>query len=199
MLYEDMVLRGVLSKVRGCPSIEAEDQMRNAVREWCSRTRCLTQPAQVITSNASDPIQVADMYVVDVVDAEIDGETISVLAMNDPRVTDASDTCPVLIFAEPGQIQMVPEPGQPVTVDLLVVVSPGPDSTEAPDVLWQRFKEELLHGALYRLLAQEGETWAKPAKAAWHLTQWQAAIARQAGISGKNRLTNAQRLRSTPV
>ena len=199
MLYEDMVLRGVLSKVKGCPAIEAEDQMRNAVREWCKETRCLTVPASVITSELSAPIQHGDMYVVEVVDAEIAGKPIDVLAMNDPLIACATTDKPALVFSDHGDLQMVPTPVAPVTVDLLLSIAPGPDSTEAPDVLWQRFKEELLHGALYRLLAQDGEVWAKPAKAAWHLAQWTSAMTTQAGLSGKNRVQNAQRLRVIPV
>lgn len=199
MLYEDMVLRGVLSKVKGCPSIEAEDQLRHAVREWCQKTRCLVQPARVITSDFGDPMAMDSLYVVDVVDAEIDGEPIDVLAMNDPRIRDATDTCPVLVFADPGELQMVPDPAQPVTVDLLLALCPGPDSTEAPDVLWQRYSEQLIHGALARLLADDGSTWAKPGKAIYHEQQWRTAITKQAGLSGRNRLQNAQRLRSTPV
>lgn len=198
MLYEEMVAKAVLSKVRGCPSAEAEDQMRNAVREWCKETRCIVLPAEVLSSDFSDPIQHTDMYVIDVVDAELAGEPIDVVAMNDPRLANATAECPVIVFADQGDLQMVPTPTTPVTLNLLLAMAPGPDSTEAPDVLWQRFREELVHGALYRLLAQEGETWAKPAKAAFHETKWREAMTRQAALSGRNRLQNAQRLRVTP-
>lgn len=199
MRYQDM-LRGVLSKARGCPEVEAIEQMRYACIEFCTKTRCLTNAAQITTAASRfQPVNLETFWPVDVVDARIDGETVPVLAANDEAVADASAEDPVIVFADPSLMYVLPAPTQPVTVELLLVVAPGQASVDVPDLLWQRHGEALTNGALGRLLAQEGTPWFKAASAQGYGLLFQQAITREAALSGKNRITRARRLRVKPV
>lgn len=199
MKYEDMVA-GVLVRVKGCPESEAIDAIRNACIEFCQQTYCLVSGAVVVSSAGQlTATAFGDMFIVDVIDARIDGRPIDVVPMNSDRVATASDTDPVIVFADPSVLQLVPAPSAPVDVDLMVVLAPGQTSTEVPDVLWQRYAEWLKHGALARLMAEPEKGWTNERTSEYHDRKFQDAITKQSNLSGKNRIHRAQRLRVQPA
>lgn len=199
MLYADM-LRGVIGRVKGCPESEAEDAMRNACIEFCSETYCIVNGAEVIaTGEPAEAISMADLFVLAVIDARIAGVAVAVLAMNDDIIADATAEYPVIVFAEPSSLYVVPAPTTPVLVDLMVAVAPGPDSTEIPDFVWQRHHESLKYGALSRLLAEPDKPWTDTNTASWYEQKFRDAITKQAALGGRNRIHRAQRLRVKPA
>lgn len=200
MLYVDAV-DPVLARAEGCPSGIAVDALRNTAIEFCTKTYCMTTGAQVTATagGVQIPLDFAAMWIVAIIDARISGEQIPVVPMNDPKIEDATDEYPVLLFAEPSGLFLLPEPSVGVPIDLMVAVAPGFLSTEAPDLLWQRHSECMLHGALSRLLAEPGKPWSSPQLATWHRSMFDAEMSRQASLYGRNRYTNAHALRTLPA
>ena len=145
------------------------------------------------TPNSELPVQPGDLCV------RINGEPVPVVAMNDPCIEEATSEYPVLLFAEPSGLFLLPEPTVGVPIDLMLAVAPGFLSTEAPDLLWQRHSEAMLHGALSRLLAEPGKVWSNPQFAGYCRQMFDAEITKQAALYGRNRITNAQWLRSRPA
>lgn len=196
------MLRPVLVEAEACPEGIAEEDMRSAVIQWCTETRCLHISQTVSTvSGDQEPAQI-DMsaeFVVDIVSARIDGRDVNVLASNDSATKDATEAEPVLVFADPNQPYVLPPPTAPREVELYMAVSPGPDAAEVPDVLWQRYREALVNGALARVLARRGKPWSDPNEAERRRQLFERAITSTAALLGVNRVTTAQRLRVQPV
>lgn len=199
MQYLDM-LTGVLPEVEGCPEDAAARAMRQACIDWCESTFCLTNPVEIVTTNADpEAIDLTAMWVVKIIEARIDGETVDVFAANDPALAELGTGEQAIVYADPGSPYVVPAPSAPVTVELLVAVAPGPDSTEVPDLIWQRYHESLEHGALARLMAKGGKSWTNEREAMRRAGLFEAAKTRIAARLGVNRVTTAQRLRVQPV
>lgn len=195
------MLPGVLARAKGCPDSEAVDALRNAAMEFCTRTYALTISRTLVLTagNQPWPEQYTDQ-VVDIVDARIAGESIPVVSANDPCVLDLGSNQRVLQFADPSYVTLTPAPTPevPVTLELLLVVAPGPASTGVHDVLWLRHSEALRFGALARLLMGPG-SWVMPPAAAFYGQAFERAIREAAPHYGRNRRTTARRLRVIPV
>ena len=199
MLYTDSLI-GVLAEAEACPEEVAARAMRQAVIEWCRETYCYVTPLQIETDGTEPAPPALDaMWIVRIIDARIDGEPVDVLAINDPDLEDREESDRAIVFADPSQAYLVPAPTAPVTVELLCALTPGQESTEFPDLLWQRYDEHLEHGALKRLHAMKGKPWSDPAQATFHAGEFERAKTSVAALVGINRLTNAQRLRVKPV
>jgi hypothetical protein len=199
MQYADMLI-GVLPKVKGCPEIEAIAQMRNAVMEFCERTRWLTtgHTATVTPADAALPVSL-DLQVLDILEAWIGDKEVTVTYMNDPWLRQMGPRDVALIFSDPSYAQLVPSPTVNTEVELLLAIAPGPTSTEVNDVLWLRKSEALTDCALARLLAEPGVPWANPAVAEYHGRRFEAAITASAAEAGLNRRTRGRRLRVRPA
>lgn len=204
MLLIDLVQR-MFSRAKGLPEAEAVDALRNACIEFCQKTYVLTTGAQVVVDGTEVPVVDLTVAVVDVVEAEVGGKNVLVTHLNDPRADDISagddpDYDYALRFAEPNNMELTPPAttDAPVTLDLLIVVAPGPDATEIDDFLWQRYHEPLLSGALYRVLAEPGRPWSNPEAAVFHKDRFDAAMEDAKAWAAKNRQTTARKLRVTP-
>lgn len=201
MKYVDAVSR-VLLRAKGCTEDNAAEALRDACIRWCKETYCLVNPLEVTSSEAAPEvlaIDLSDTWVVAIIDARIDGREVSVLSANDPDVARANGYDPVIVFADPSAPVIVPAPSAPTTVELQVAVAPGQESDEFPEVLWQRYRKELEHGAIGDVLMQAGAKWVNPQLGAYHLGEFQRAIKAEAALIGRNRVTNAQRLRTAQV
>lgn len=199
MRYLDC-LTSVLAQAEGCPEDTAADAMRDAVIEWCEETLCL-ELSFVIDTDGSEPEEpLADaMRVQRIIDARIDGEPIRVLAKNDPELTQLGHYEQAIVFADPSFPYLVPAPNQPVQVEILAALVPGIESEEFPDVVWQRYRRHLEAGALGMLQAMGGKPWSNPQLAGANLGKFETQKKRVAALLGVNRVTNAQRLRVSPV
>lgn len=196
----DVMLTGVLSKAKGCPEIEAIAQMRNAVMEFCERTRWLTTgyTATVTPADAAVPVSL-DLQVLDILEAWIGDKEVTVTFMNDPWLNCMRQGDVALTFSDPSYAQLIPSPTADVEVELLLAIAPGPTSTEVNDVLWLRKSEALTDGALARLLAVPGVPWTNPALAEYHGARFERAITASAAEAGLNRRTRGRRLRVRPA
>jgi hypothetical protein len=198
MLYQDM-LRGVLGRVEGCPEDEAINAMRNACMEFCASTYVLTVGSTIVV----DPLDLSttiptDAQVIDIIEARIDNQPILVSWLNDPRLDELCTGEFAITFADPNLATLIPSPIEPITVELLVVMAPGPDSVEVADTVWLRYSEALEHGCLARLLEQPAKIWANTSVAAWHRAKFDDAIKQASQKAARNRQTTARVIRSTP-
>lgn len=200
MLYLDMI-SALLVRAKGCPEFEAVDAMRNACIEFCTETYWLTTGNQVVVDGTEVPVTDLHTQVVDILDAKIDGEDVLVTHLNDPAIEQLDDGCYALQFTDPNNPQLTPPAttDAPVTIDLLLAIAPGPESTEITDLLWQRWSEALKHGALCRLLEVPGKPWSNADAANYHRANFAKAMTTAAAQAGRNRQNVARRLRVKPV
>lgn len=200
---------GVLARAKGCPEVEAVAALRDACMEFCTKTYALTTAVKHVLSGPVANPQQFDTQVVDVVEARVAGKPVFVTFANDPQVDvieggavlylDGNAYEYALTFQDPSYMTLTPAPtaDAPVTLDLLLVIAPGPTATSVHDVLWLRHSEAIKSGALARLLA-EGP-WSNLPSAAYHGARFQAAVAAASADYSQNRRKTARRLRVRPA
>lgn len=201
MFYKDMVA-GMFSRAKGLPRAEAADAMRDTCIDFCKRTYALVTGAEVAINGTEVPAIDFVGMVLDIVEARIPGKSVLVTYINDPRADDIEagndpDYDYAITYAEPNNAQLVPAATEdaPVTVEFLLAVAPGPESTEVDDFIWQRYSDGLKHGALYRVLEEPGRPWSNPSSAAYHKTEYERAVRAGESFASKNRRVVAQELR----
>jgi hypothetical protein len=199
MLYTDLI-DPVLARVEGCPRAVVVDAMRNSCMDFCTRSRWLVAGTQVTVNGTEVPSFDLDTQVIDIAEARIAGEQILVTYMNDPRVDELETGEHAIVFTDPNNIELIPPAtvAEPITIDLLVIVAPGPASTEIHVDLWRRWSEALKHGALCRLYEEPGKPWSNPQAGVYCRGMYEDAITSAAAEAGRNRTQPARRLRTKP-
>lgn len=210
MLYTD-VLGPLLARAEGCPRALAVDALRNACIEFCAETRWLTTGSQVVLDGTQVPSFDLNVQVLDICEAKVGDDPVLVTYLNDPAaepdaLAECGDYDYALRFADPNNPTLTPATGvaapsvaAPVTVDLVLCVAPGPESTEIQTDLWRRWSEALKHGALERLLAEPKKPWSDTQLAAYHGGKFRDAITKAASEAGRNRTQPGRRLRVKPA
>lgn len=195
------MLRGVLPRVKGCPEGEAEDAMRNACMEFCTETRCLITGHTGTLDGTEVFEQQFILQVLDIIEARIDDVPILVTHVNDPRLLELCPGERAITFLDPSFCELTPPAtvDEPVTLELLIAIAPGPESTGVNDVVWMRHSEALKSGALARLMAMPGVAWANPELAVYHERLFRDAITKAAADNGRNRVQPGRRLRVQPA
>lgn len=195
------MIPGVLVRAKGCPAIEAADAIRNACMEFCTETYCLTTGHVVVVSGTQPWPSQFETQVLDIVEARIGGKEILVTYANDPAVQELGPGEYALTFSDPSYAQLTPAPSAdaPVTIELLLVIAPGPESTGVHDLLWLRHSEAIRDGALARVLATSDRLWSNPTLSAFHRDRFDKAMRKAKADHSQNRRKVARRLRAKPA
>lgn len=207
--YNDL-LGPILARAEGCPNAVALEALRNACIDFCIRSRWYATGSQVVLTGEEVPEFDLVDQVVDICDAKITDKDVLVTYLNDPDAE--SDTLGgagydyAIRFADPNHAEITTAEGEtepsvasPLTVDLLLIIAPGPDSTEIPVDLWRRWSEQLTSGALARLFAEPGLPWSNPQLSGYHGGKFEKAITDAAFEAGRNRIQPARQLRSRSI
>lgn len=92
--------------------------------------------------------------------------------------TARSERSPIYFLTNPAEIRLVGIPSCAIedglTVNAVLTIRPG--IQEAPDWLLDHYHDNLVDGAIGRLLAMPGQKWSDPALAKYHLGMFEAAI-----------------------
>ena len=186
--------------VPGCPEPEAVEALRDAVIEFCDKSKSWVYWVDKSSNSLSfDPDDEA--IPIALFDAYLGGDQLAAIDINQNVVEPPVNTT-VLTFDRDhlwDSIQLLPAPPAVVTVRLLMAWKPTPWSSEFPDHLWFSRAEALKAGALARLMANAGTTYANPPMAGVHEQTFRAAISSAIGSAGVNRRTALQRLRVRPA
>lgn len=188
--------------VPGCSEPELIDALRFAVIEFCSKSFVITywveKTSDALTFTTSGE---AATMPVGIFDAYVNNVQAPVYHLNAAAVSEADADSPVVTYLTDQlatSIQITPAPTDPVSVRMLVAMSPTPDANEYPDHLWMMRREALKAGALARLLSEPGTTYVNEARAQAYRNDFEAAIASASTAASVNRSTSTQRLRVTP-
>jgi len=187
--------------VPGCPEAEAVDALRDAVIQFCVDSESWVYWVDKTSDTMTFPTDsAAQQMPLTLVDAYIGQDQLDVIDLNDVPTPPTGRT--VLLW-DPERvydsIQLVPAPAAPVAVRLLLTWKPTQWATDFPDHLWFSRAEALKAGALSRLLAVAGTSYANPGAAQFHGESFTAAINAAGASAGTNRRTRLRRLRVRPA
>lgn len=211
MLYTDQ-LGPLLARAEGCPRALAVDALRDTCIEFCKESRWLTTGSQVVIDGTQVPNLGMDVQVVDICEARVGDDPVFITYLNDPDAEpDALAECGeydyALRFADPNNPILTPATGvaapsvaAPVTLDLVLVIAPGPESTEISLDLWRRFSEGLKSGAIARLLTEPNKPWTVSGDAVRRFaSKYASDLATATAEASRNRAQPGRRLRSKPA
>lgn len=188
--------------VPGCPEPEAVDALRDAVIEFCDKSKSWVYWTDRDSDDlVFDSTSEAEAIPIALFDAYMGADQLAAIDINKNVVEPPVNTT-VLTFDRDhlwDSIQLLPAPAAVVTVRLLMAWKPTPWATEFPDHLWFSRAEALKAGALARLMANAGTTYANPSMAGVHEQTFRSAISSAIGSAGVNRRTVLQRLRVRPA
>lgn len=194
----------VAARVEGCPHGMIVEALRDAAIEFCKRTRTHTIAQQVTLDGTEEPDFDLDEQVLDIIDASINGkrDNVCISYMNDASDEETLMTGHYRIrFTDANNFEIQPEPtlAAPITVDMMVVVAPGPTAGGIHINLWRAHHETLRSGALARLFLEPTKPWSNPQLGAYHEGKFKDAITTEAFNAGRNRAQPARRLRVKPA
>ena len=194
----------VAARVEGCPQGLIIEALRDAAIEFCTETRFHAIGQQVTLDGTETPYFGLDEQVIDIIDASIGGkrDNVCITYLNDPSDEEELAEGKYRIrFVDPNNFDIEPTPTvlKPVTVDLLVIVAPGPTASGIHVDLWRRHHEALRSGALSRLFLEPTKPWSNEKLGAYHAGKFSAAMTKAAGEAGRNRTQPGRRLRTQPV
>lgn len=195
MLIEDAI-KPLVGRVTGCPELEIIRAYRFGLIEFCAKTNVMTSWVTTNTEDLKTPSLSMDQQVIDILDATLDGEDLNIVPMNSREVLTASAEAPVLTWQNPNVPMILPDPVEPLEVQLLMSYAPGPDSLQVEDTIYLRYQEALEEGAMWRLLKDSKRPWADPAQAAIHKGVFDQAAKEAASFVRRNIRTLATRLRT---
>ena len=200
MTLDDAALT-ILPYVAGCPSDLIVRELRNAAQEFCTETKVLTTGVQVEFTGAGAPVYDMEQITVDVFEARIAGEEIPVVRLNSPVIANLRDGERAIRMTDADNLTLQPAAtvDDPVTVDLLVAIAPGPEATLLHDDLWRRHHEALRDGALARLYELPKRAWSDAQLGVYHRGRFERAIQKAQALTHRNRTTPALRLRTKPA
>lgn len=197
MLYTDAI-GPLLARAEGCPRALAVDALRDTCIEFCEESRWLTTAWTLVLDGTQVPNLGMEAQVLDICEARIDGEPVLVTHINDEAIEQLRPGEYAITFADPNNPVLTPAPSvaSPVTVELLVCIAPGPESTEIHLDLWRRFKEGLQAGAIARLLTEPNKPWSTSGDAVSRFAgKYARALNDATAEAGRNRTQPGRRLR----
>lgn len=172
-------------------SFMAEDAVRDAVIEFCRKTRVLKQDHADIDSVANQASYSwapgANLKVVRAEEIWYDARKLTAATAEDvSQIYGEKDWrdergTPLYYLQEALEsFILVPCPDSGITgaIKAKVSVRPSETAVSIDDALYDKYFEEILHGAKSRLFALSAQNWFNPDKAKYHRAEFDAAISR---------------------
>lgn len=195
MLIENAITP-LLGKLPGCPEQEVERAYLFALIEFCTKTRAMSAWVTTTTEDLKIPSLNLDQQIIDIIDATMDGEDLTIVMMNDRRVLSATNESPVLTWQNVNVPVILPDPEETLEVQLLLAYAPGPTATTIEDTIYVRYQEAIENGALARLYAAPKSPWSDLSLVAFHKTQFDKSIEEAKAFLSKNINAAATKLRT---
>lgn len=198
----------VLSDVPGVTQAVAKNAIRNAAIEFCDRSRVWVvdhDPMPAVANQGVYPFEPPNGAVVAMVNtAWFNGQKLT------PRTAKQLDSefadwtvragIPSRYLQEnTDELILVPMPSEALAnaIKAKVVLKPSRASTGIERWIFEKYLEEIAHGAKGKLYSMQKKPWSDPNLAAFHLGQFDEGISKTALAAAKNHTTAPLRSRAS--
>lgn len=165
-----------LNDLADCTFFAAENEIRQAAREFCEKSRAWRVRLDPITTVAGVPRydfdRTNEMELVQLLRATLNGNTPLDLLPN-----DVGDTVRGVLALSPREFELRPLPRGGDVLQLTAAMQPSNTAKGLDDVLFSMFADAISLGAKARLLDKDGKPYSNPAKAAQYRERFEAKIA----------------------
>lgn len=170
----------VLPHLPGAPTVALDIALRQAATEFCSKSLAwrFDHPNIAVTSGTASyafvPPSGAAAHAITY--ADFDGDEIDCHA-GELNIASAVDNwrnatgTPRYVLGGATSLQLVPEPGADGTLTLKVALKPSPSATGIDDVIFNEYREAIMHGALARMMLSPKKPYSSPQLAQYHAQQ----------------------------
>jgi len=159
----------ILPEVRGCPQPLIDQKLRDAAREFCTRSRAWEERAATVTADGTTSLRSfvfaeAGSELVRVERATVAGEDQTILN-SDGNPADWLETAPAdelsdtLVVVSRTQYRIWPTPVSGAAIVIYQALKPTNAGTGVGDVIYAEWGEQLARGAVARLKAMKGSAW----------------------------------------
>ena len=175
--------------------------LRRAAIAFCEQSMAWREshnPISVTSGTAEYDFVPPDQAVVHTVTyAQFESEELEITGESDIRIYKWREQTglPKYLLGGATSLTLVPEPDEDGTLTLIVILKPSAGSTELPDILYNEYREPIVHGALSRLLLSPKKPYTDAGLASYHQHQFQIKTA-AAGTRADRNYTRAA-LRTT--
>lgn len=173
----------VMPQVKACPDQTALHHIREALREFCTKTLAWQQNLSITTTTTDDdylmPLQ-AGTSLVKILRAGLDeDEGLDIMS---PDTADARSwsTKGRVWTVDRKHVLLAPRQAVPRTLKLRVAIKPAQAAAVIDDQLFEDFASTIADGALATLFDMSDVTWANPAKAVMKREKFKAECGKAA-------------------
>ena len=195
----------VMPNVAGCPEMVAINAVRQACREFCTRTTIWRSTLAAIDSVLGQPTysivlasgsEVVLPLHVEYNDIHLSPTTEEKLEDAYPTWRDASNGTPTMYLIETkGTIRLHVPPDSAITggISVRVALRPTMTADTVEDIVYTDWSERIADGALARLTKMAGKDWSNPQLGIYHETQfWNGILMARATVEHGHVKTSRQ-------
>lgn len=165
-------------EVPGCTQSAQTIALRQSAIAFCEQSLAWKEshnPISVISGTAEyDFVPPAEAVVHAITYARFDDDEIEITGDVGIYLFDwryATGT-PLYILGGSTSLVLVPEPDADGILTLIVALKPSTDATGVDDLIYDEFREAVVHGALSRLMLSPSKPYSNPSLAAYHEQQF---------------------------
>ena len=196
----------VMPNVQGCPVGIATSAIRSAVIEFCEASKLSTLNAEkrgLLAGQARYSFAApAGTKVVEVVYASLNDKSLIKTTLDDldelyDGWRDLISEFPTMYFmdtAETIRVVGTPMNDVPDRLEVQVARKPARSSNTCPDFIFENWAEVIAHGALSRLHAMSGKTWADTGMVAYHRRKFRDGLSRAKSKALRSRQSVPRRI-----
>lgn len=190
----------VLPEVHGCPKSMAKTAIRDSVIEFCDQSMLWTAPSattDIVEGEARYAFAERDdgAIVNTLIFAAVEDNPIKIISAHSlsqyaPEWRNYESSSPDVIFMDThNTIRLVGTPTESIENGLYLEVSlkPSRTSTTCPEFILENWAETIAHGALARLKAMVGRTWADGSMVSYHRNEFRSGLSRARSAMQKSR------------
>jgi hypothetical protein len=155
-----------LGDVPGCTYFMAENELRQAAREFCERSQAWRARMEPITTVAGRRLYSFDYNsrydVCKVIGASLDGQYIHIMLPGDEIQAGASG----LLALNQRDFELYPTPAGGLTLQISAILKPSMTAQGLDDALYAEYAPAIAQGAKARLFIQANQQYTNPGAAA---------------------------------
>jgi hypothetical protein len=191
----------ILTFAIGCPIPLAEAKLRQAAIEFFQRTRAWVEWLDPVTSVAGSVEYDLDLPtgsdVARVEKSTVDGKPIDIISYRDASYdwTRLDLTSQGIVSRDLKTFRLGQAVAAGLTIQVQVALTPSRTSTGIPDDLYDKYVDDIVHGARYRVLMTPDTTFYKPDLAGIEKALFEAAIGTNAVDAWRGQTANTPRAR----
>ena len=165
--------------VPGCSDVLVENAILNATIEFATKSTAIHYEMDAVSvvsgTNEYQFEPPADSEIAAIVSGNMDGDVLSILSAKlanyrYPRHREFNGRPEAILRLDNSNFRLYPTPDTsfPSGLYLTVALKPTRTATSVPDIVYEEFKDAIIYGSAYRLMAMPNKDWTNNQKSSYY-------------------------------